>query len=122
MRMSAGAGAGCSCGGGSVKGTNAGATVRSPDGGRVPLTCWNPRPLRHWRTRLALTPNARATPAVEAPGALRKSRWDGQTLTAYLRHVLDRIAEHPINRIDELLPWAVADQINTAIAEQRLAA
>lgn len=39
----------------------------------------------------------------------------------YLRYVLERVADHPINRVEDLVPWGVAAPPGATL-DQRLAA
>jgi transposase len=48
---------------------------------------------------------------------LETAKLNGLNPEAYLRHVLERIADYPISRIEELLPWKVADHLQKPLAE-----
>ena len=53
------------------------------------------------------------------PGKEGEQRWvklNGIEPEAYLREVLTRIGEHPINAIDALLPWNIFKPATRSVA------
>ena len=51
--------------------------------------------------------NAGGERAASLYSLIETAKLNGLDPQAYLRDVLQRIADHPVNRIDELLPWSM---------------
>jgi hypothetical protein len=61
--------------------------------------------------------NAGGERAAAIYSLLGSAKLNGRDPEIYLLHVLERIADHPISRIEELLPWNVSHAIRAVPSE-----
>jgi hypothetical protein len=80
------------------------------------LARWNAlvRYLDDGRIELDNSAAERALRAAVFYSLIGSAKLNGLDPEAYLRHVFGRIADHPISRIEELLPWNVAQSLSLA--------
>ena len=80
-----------------------------PDSGSMTARCCQVEKIISLPVRIAAESEPpRCYPVIEI------AKLSGLDLEAYLRNIVALTADHPINRIDELLPWtwkAVADKL-----------
>lgn len=70
---------------------------------------------------LFMSSNAGGRRAAAIYSLVEKAKLNGLDPEGYLREVLGRIADHPINRIDELLPWNIGRAVVPAAVLPRAA-
>lgn len=70
----------------------------------------------HWGSLGCAADTAGGQTAARLYSLIGTCRLNGSDPHLYLRHVLERIASHPINCIAQLLPWNVATQLAAPVS------
>lgn len=66
--------------------------------------------------------NAGGERAAAVYGLIETAKFNGVNPQAYLTEVIRRVAHHPVNRVDELLPWNLGREMAAARAPEQKAA
>src|SRR5262252_53405 len=69
------------------------------------------QPLENRKNYLFAGSDAGGERAAAIYGLIGSAKLNGLNPEGYLREVLSRIADHPVNRIEEVLPWNLAAEL-----------